>query len=199
MPIYHVNHVSTNYWSDYTNRYTVSSDTTVATPIVTSATWDKTFTFKVQYINQFFAAAYKPESTFDPVAYAAKLAKEEKARFAAQKKARFLLKENLSAIQWKQFLDLDYFEVISVSGEVYRIKRGRSRNVTRIVNGQAVEILCAHPQVRCPDEDTMLAQKFMLETDEAAFRKVANIEQIHGKPEGFGGSVINHLYIGAAA
>lgn len=33
---------------------------------------------------------------------------------------------------------------------------------------------CAHPNDQCPDADTMLAQKLMLENDETSFLRIAN-------------------------
>lgn len=40
--------------------------------------------------------------------------------------------------------------------------------------GKPIERLCAHPALYCPDEDTMLAQKLAIETDEESFRRIAN-------------------------
>jgi hypothetical protein len=36
---------------------------------------------------------------------------------------------------------------------------------------------CAHPETDLPDADTMLAQKLMLEADEAGFLAIANLHQ----------------------
>lgn len=125
------------------------------TPI-TAHTWE----FEVPFATEQNAKVSKPE--------------------VAKRKARKLLKDNLSVVQWKQFLKMNYFEVISEFGDVYRITNGRARNVFRMKDGEKVEVLCAHPSIGCPNEDTMLAQKFALEVDEIAFRKIANIERLHG-------------------
>lgn len=77
----------------------------------------------------------------------------------------------------KQTLDKDRcFYLTSSSGKRYRIDRGRSQNVRLVeeTTGKVVRTYCAHPVEAVPDPDTMLAQKLMLETDEAAFLRIAN-------------------------
>ena len=63
----------------------------------------------------------------------------------------------------------------SKSGTVYRIRKGRSANIDVMENGKVKHKLCFHPQIQCPDYDTMLAQKLMLETDEPAALRIANV------------------------
>lgn len=87
---------------------------------------------------------------------------------AAQARAVRLLRENLDA---KQKADLDangYFELetISKGGERrrYRIHRKWSGNIHQIdQNGKRLKTLCIHPREATPVEDSMLAQKLMLE------------------------------------
>jgi len=102
---------------------------------------------------------------------------EQAKRERAKKKALSLLRQNVSAKQWKDYKELGYFEVISQKGNVYRIYEGRSRNVKKIVDGKVAEILCAHPGLQVPNPDTLLSQKLMLECEEDTFRNIANIDR----------------------
>lgn len=63
------------------------------------------------------------------------------------------------------------------AGKWYRIHRGRSGNVALLErkDGREVERYCAHPVASLPDEDTMLAQKLMLQHDRARFLELANV------------------------
>ena len=62
------------------------------------------------------------------------------------------------------------------SGNLYKIKQGRVGNVQMLDKLKNVkQSLCAHPRIHCPDEDTMLTQKIMIEHMEDQFRDVANI------------------------
>lgn len=94
---------------------------------------------------------------------------------AAEKRAEQLLVENLSLKQREEYLRHKAF---TVHGRIarYRIRRGRSGNVD-VVNEQGIltHRLCAHPGAQVPDCDTMLAQKLMLEHDEHAFVRRANV------------------------
>lgn len=44
--------------------------------------------------------------------------------------------------------------------------------------GNLIGRFCAHPAALVPDEDTLLAQKLMLETDPREFERIANIHPI---------------------
>lgn len=94
----------------------------------------------------------------------------------AKEKARKLLVEHLSAAQRKTYEEKAYFDV-ELDGKSYRIHQGTHGNVRLLTPraGRIVEAVryCAQPD-GVPAEDAMLAQKLMLETDEAAFLKVAN-------------------------
>lgn len=87
---------------------------------------------------------------------------------AAQARAVRLLRENLDA---KQKADLEangYFELetISKGGErrKYRIHRKWSGNIQQVDDsGKKIKTLCIHPREVTPIEDSMLAQKLMLE------------------------------------
>lgn len=91
----------------------------------------------------------------------------------ASKKARRLLYEHLSPPQRKCLRERKFFDV-PVGGKVYRIRQGTHGNV-RLLDARGHEQVsyCAQPD-GVPDEDAMLAQKLMLETDERAFLRVAN-------------------------
>lgn len=95
---------------------------------------------------------------------------------AADAKAKKLLLECVSPEQRATIEQHGYFDVTLPNGNVYRIKKGWSHNVQRVLpNGQVARgTLCAHPVDSVPNYDNMLAQKFMLETDEQAFLRIAN-------------------------
>lgn len=107
--------------------------------------------------------------------YRVEVAAVEAKRAAAEKRAGVLLESVLSPQECKRLADSGYFIVRGRSGCRYRIRRGRSGNIDVVdKEGFITARLCAHPVLHVPDSDTMLAQKLMLEHDEAAFLKVAN-------------------------
>lgn len=99
-------------------------------------------------------------------------------RALARDRAQRILQENLTDAQREELAQNGHFTLTVHAGEerrLYRIKRGRSRNVQQVDdNGRVLKTLCAHPGIACPDEDTMLAQKLMLETQEREFLRIAN-------------------------
>ena len=100
-------------------------------------------------------------------------------RSLAEKRAEKLLQETLSPQQREELAAKGFFTLrtIAKSGEerIYRIRRGRSRNVEQVdASGRRLKTLCAHPQAMVPDADTMLAQKLMLEAEEEEFLRIAN-------------------------
>lgn len=100
-------------------------------------------------------------------------------RSVAKERAERLLREHLSPRQREELASKGFFtlETVAPTGErrLYRIDRGRSRNVRQVDgNGRVLKTLCAHPAILVPDADTMLAQKLMLETDEQEFLRIAN-------------------------
>lgn len=116
------------------------------------------------------------------------------ARLEADRKAEELLLRHLTPAQRAEYQSTGSFCVKLDSGALYRIKKGRSGNVELaapepLVEGASdarraanrfvpIERFCIHPIEQVPDCDTMLAQKLLLETDEATFRRVANITQL---------------------
>ena len=97
----------------------------------------------------------------------------------AGQKAETLLRDMLAPEQ-RYFLDkMSKFVVESELGNRYEIRRGRMQNVFQLgLDGKPTHKLCAHPADWLPDADTMLAQKLMLESDEQAFRQLANITRL---------------------
>lgn len=123
-----------------------------------------------------------------PVALYEDLEREERRRVeaAASERALETLSEVLTQAQWEQYQESEEFDLVVPSGNVYRICRGVTGNVTRMVDGVQVESLCAHPHMsqmdnlgrwvgRLPVEDVLVSQVLTLLTDEAEFRRVANI------------------------
>lgn len=131
----------------------------------------------------YFAREYillTPEQVAQAVGRAAAKAEErEKKRLASEARAKELLMLALDHLQRKDLEARGAFrlEVLSRDGATrrYEITRGRAGNVYEIdAKGKRIAKFCAHPAVDCPDQDTMLAQKLMLEADEEAFLAVAN-------------------------
>lgn len=103
----------------------------------------------------------------------------EAGRKLADAKARKILMEHLSPVQRDQYEKFGYFD-LDVGGRTYRIKKGWSGNVQRLGKDEknqdrVLESFCIHPRERIPEEDNLLIQKLMLETEEAEFRRIANI------------------------
>lgn len=102
----------------------------------------------------------------------ARLARE---REISEKRAEELLLASITKRQKAQYRKFAWFTVRGASGAQYRIRKGRIGNVDVVEpSGAIVGRLCAHPRDGVPDCDTMLAQKLMLEVDDAAFLRVAN-------------------------
>lgn len=91
----------------------------------------------------------------------------------AASRADLLLLSFLSDAQTEQYQREQRFE-LHINGRHYRIHKGRSGNIQLIENGKPVAKYCAHPELWTPDGDTLVAQMLMLQTDEAAFLKIAN-------------------------
>lgn len=96
-------------------------------------------------------------------------------------RARRLLDEILTADQAEQYERDRYFELAvhdSRTGSVrrFRVSHGRSGNVAEIdESGHVRRRACIHPYgVNEPTEDTLAAQKLLLETNLEEFERVAN-------------------------
>jgi hypothetical protein len=166
---------STTSSSDYVWR-TWTNNTTVAT-VTNSLTWSS---WNTSYHIQELTKEQKAEQE--------RIKSEQQERFRIEQEelrakekqkeenARQLLREVLTEEQNKQFDEKGYFELTAVkSGNIYRINRGRSRNVELLdKNKKVLSRLCFHPTEYVHNFDTMVAQKLMLETDEEEVKKVAN-------------------------
>ncbi len=112
-----------------------------------------------------------------------KHAEEKRLRKLAEDKAETLLNSVLTPAQRDEYKRLQRFKVYTASGNVYRVERGRQGNLKRVeIDGQGrekvVESLCVHPVARVPDQDTMVAQLLMLQTDEGELRELSNIMSV---------------------
>lgn len=105
-------------------------------------------------------------------------------RAAAEARAEALLLECLDLRQQLDYKQNKSFVVHGASGYRYRIRHGRSGNID-VVNREGLleKRLCVHPQISVPDCDTMLAQKLMLEHDEATLLRTANHHPLWGDNE----------------
>lgn len=102
-------------------------------------------------------------------------------RAQARERAILLLRESLSDRQRGELAEKGHFTLTVHDSKTqerrhYRIRKGREGNVDRVdENGKRLHGYCIHPAIRCPDEDTMLAQKLMLEGgQEQEFLQIAN-------------------------
>jgi hypothetical protein len=103
--------------------------------------------------------------------------RREREEAEARRKAEELLRENLDDEQRRQFDETQWFFVIGQSGKRYRIRRGWAGNIDELNEGDViVATYCIHPMIDVPTEDSMLAQKFMLECEEERLLQIANKE-----------------------
>lgn len=92
----------------------------------------------------------------------------------ARERSRQLLLRCLNAAQRSEFERTRAFTVRGKSGQKYRITYGMTANVEVVLpSGGVCRRLCAGP-VDVPVHALMLAQKLMLETQEAEFVRIAS-------------------------
>ena len=162
-------------------RVWVGTDTgTAAATTTTDATWTTWVT-----INDGVATPYQ----YKPIALTAdqqaeqerrrevaRIADEERQREqeAAVASAEELLLEHLNGEQRAEYLRDNCFRVI-VGQKTYRVRRGQAGNVDLLDDdGRPHTKYCIHPPEMVPDQDNILAQKFLLENGEPAFLRIAN-------------------------
>lgn len=121
---------------------------------------------------------------YDPAVGRFETEEEREARMvearAARRKARRLLLRNLTPEQRVSYRRSRSFVAVSPTGVRYLIKFGRHANVYILdEEGKAVASLCGFPSEKVPNEDTLLAQKMMLESCEEEFLEVANLFRYH--------------------
>jgi len=121
-------------------------------------------------------ARFRAEAEARRRRYEEECQKATEARRKAEARARALLMTSLSPAQRESLEKFRFFD-IEIGGKTYRIHQGTHGNVRQVENGREIVTFCAQPE-GVPAEDAMLAQKLMLETDEAAFLRVANARRL---------------------
>jgi hypothetical protein len=173
---------TTSPWPAWIETHSSTTASVTADPWIVWNTHRTTGTLRgrdVQISNEEYQARRAREATARAEREARYLA-ESVEREQAKARAQILLRENLTDEQKAELAEKRYFSlgvIDSKTGErrTYRIHQGRSGNVEQVDdNGQRLKRFCIHPNIACPDEDTMLAQKLWLETREAEFLRVAN-------------------------
>lgn len=105
-------------------------------------------------------------------------------REKAKARAKELLVKHLTPNQRGEYEQHGCFHVVTRKKHRYLIKQGRISNVIRLnKRGKPVRAFCIHPKIFVPDEDTMLTQKLMLETDEDEFLRIANHRKVHTRAQ----------------
>lgn len=102
-----------------------------------------------------------------------RLDKLREAERAAELRAEEVLLMCLNPVQEMEYRQHGCFH-LQVNERRYRINKGRTGNVELIHEGLPVYRYCAHPDLWTPDQDVMLAQMLMLQTDEKRFLATAN-------------------------
>lgn len=143
--------------------------------------------WNTNYVRQAETAAEKAaraaRQRLEAVEYERRTAVRTEVRRVAILKADRLLESILTSVQRDQLRKTGSFVVRGQSGQLYRIREGRSANVDVVdAAGRVTERLCAHPILDVPDGDTMAAQKLMLECDEGAFLRMAIKHGAVGQP-----------------
>ena len=102
-------------------------------------------------------------------------ARRAEERRQADARADGLLLACLTPAERKTMEKMAALVVRSQTGRTFRLRRSRSRNVDEMdADGNVIARFCIHPQDHMPHGDLLLAQKLMLETDEAEFLRIAN-------------------------
>lgn len=179
-----------------TNLWRTWNGTTTSQTIVLDAAWGNWLPIQgYQTITLPVAAGRTPAEQRkydrDQVAlrrtYDRELKARQRAEAVAKKRAERLLLAHLSPEQRDEYERLQRFHVVGADGKLYRIRRGWSHNVELIEESDEgrflTEQFCIHPIERVPDEDNLLAQKLLLETDPERFRRIANITRLHRRDE----------------
>lgn len=102
-------------------------------------------------------------------------------RAQAEVRANVLLRSLLDDQQWEDWKKKRLFLVRGSDGGWYRIRHGIQGNIDQLNDqGQCFARLCIHPNMETPDgrlpvTDAVIAQLLSVRTDEAEFRRVANI------------------------
>lgn len=175
---------STSYvvWQGWNQNYTASTGSITTTNItyITDnvwTNWNDLYTSSGSASNQY---VYYPNAEDERRLREQYRRENEERQVRAASRALRILKSVLSPEQARQYDEHQFFEVLAKNGTVrYILARGRSANVYRLdAEGKPVKRFCVHPGIACPDEDTLLAQKLLLETNPAEFERLANVHPI---------------------
>lgn len=167
-------------WYNWCDSYT-TANTTTSTITYSSSSADATWTYWItEPTSRVVVAERLPIPREDLERERAAIRAEKARRDQAIARATRLLNSNLTEFQRRQFQEHQFFEVLTQNGTVrYLLYRGRSANVYKLdAQGKLIGRFCAHPAQMVPDEDTLLAQKLMLETDPTEFERIANVHPI---------------------
>jgi hypothetical protein len=90
--------------------------------------------------------------------------------------ARRLLLSQLSPDQAQEYKSSGSFHVQGESGRLYRLSHAWAGNIQVVTKpwGDPLATLCIHPIERIPIEDSLLAQKLLIESDEDELHAIAN-------------------------
>ena len=106
----------------------------------------------------------------------AQQAERERVQVEADATALELLESTLTPQQREDFLKDNAFFVVSKSGKVYQIRKGRQQNIYEMdANRKLVKKYCVVPQESdIPTGDILLMQKLLIEHAEDEFLRKAN-------------------------
>jgi hypothetical protein len=107
---------------------------------------------------------------------------EEERRQLADTRAKELLKSFLTPEQVKSVEEQSNFLVESENKRLFKIRKGHCYNILEVnQEGKSIARYCTNfgnPDIAPPDYDLMLAQKLILENNEALFLRTANREAL---------------------
>lgn len=172
-------------WDNWTQLGTSSTTTTVTLNSETWTQWLQVANGTDALAPQALAVGSgfyrRPLTTEQAERERAKYAEMERDRAAATLRATDLLRSVLDDEQEAELLTHARFHVRSQKGKLYRIRRGWSHSVDLIEDGVIKGTYCIHPKAAVPTEDSMVAQKLMLESAEDEFLRIANFSRAVGQ------------------
>lgn len=110
-------------------------------------------------------------------------ARQNRERARAVKRGRKLLLRLLTDAQQIEYARTKSITVVAADGRVFRLRKSRTAELLG-PDGMPVAAYCVHPSGGFIAEDTLIAQKLMLETDPASFERIANVTRLRpGAPQ----------------
>lgn len=166
---------TTGDWGNWNRVYTATTTTTNST-VNLWQTWNDDMRRAIAEVQGFGGqVAMADAATASVAALGRKIEDIEKERKAAERRARALLNEHLEPKQRRELRDSGRFHVVGADEKTYRLTRSWAHNAFLIEDGILAEQFCIHPRSMIPVDDHLLAQKLLLETDPATFRRIANV------------------------